>query len=147
MICTLGSQNTNSILCCYDLTFTYRLFFNYRVNVDMFGWYGNSDLRDNNGELSSHILPPPVEYVTFDEYLLQHNRIIQHSDIINLTFNVTLVIPSIMPTTVPPALPQPVCINDTIFYVVISILAAFSFIFLAALIATLCCRNYRKQPQ
>ena len=114
----------------------------------MFGWYGNSDIRDNNGELPSHTLPPPVEYITFDEYLMQHDSIIRHSDITNLTYNVTLIVPSDIPTTTdPPLSPQPFCVDNTIFYVVVSILSAFSFILLVALIAFLCHRSCHKAKQ
>lgn len=125
-----------TILCIY-----------YRVKADMFGWYGNSDIRDNNGELPSHTLPPPVEYITFDEYLMQHDNIIRYSDITNLTYNVTLLVPSDPTPTDPTASPQPLCINTTIFYVVVSILAAFSFVLLVALIAFLCHRSRHKVKQ
>ncbi len=114
----------------------------------MFGWYGSSDIRDNNGELPSHTLPPEVEYITFDDYLMQHNDIIRHSDITNLTYNVTLIVPSDMPTTTDPTVPpQPFCVNNTIFYVVVSILSAFSFILLVALVAFLCHRSHHKVKQ
>lgn len=112
----------------------------------MFGWYGNSDIRDSNGELPSHIVPPEVEYITFDDYEMQHNNIIRHSDITNLTYNVTLIVP-MLTTTEPTPLPQPFCVNNTIFYVVVSILGAFSFILLVALIAFLCHRSRHKVKQ
>ena len=113
----------------------------------MFGWYGNFDLRDNNGELSSHTPPPPVEYITIDEYLMQHHNIMQHSDITNLTFNVTLIVSTVVTTPIPTDLPQPVCINDTTFYVVISILSAISCVLLIALITFLCHRSRYKVKQ
>ena len=118
----------------------------YRVKADMFGWYGNSDIRDNNGELPSHIVPPEVEYITFDDYEMQHNNIIRHSDITNLTYNVTLIVP-MLTTTEPTSPPQPFCVNNTVFYGVVSILAAFSFILLVALIVFLCHRSHHKVKQ
>ena len=115
----------------------------------MFGWYGNSDVRDNNGELPSHTRPPSVEYVTFDDYLMQHDNIIRHSEITNLTYNVTLIVPSDTPTTInqPTSSPEPFCIDNTIFYVVVSVLSGFSFILLVALIAFLCHRSHHKVKQ
>ena len=114
----------------------------------MYGWYGDYSLRDNNGELSSHLPPPPVEYITYSEYLEQHPKIIQTPEISNLTFNVSLM--ALSPPTVvtaPPA-PEPVyCINDGILYGIAAAAAFFLFTTLVLIIVLVCCYRRLKHPK
>ena len=109
----------------------------------MYGWFGNSDIRSSNGKLPSHGVPPPVEYITFEEYLAQHHNINQNDELRNLTFNVTLMTSPPSPPTVPPT-PEPYCIDYRIFYAIAALAGFFLAMFIIVLITLiLYCRRTR----
>lgn len=130
------------------LTFHGYFTFTCRVEVDMYGWFGNSDIRNSNGELPSHGVPPPVEYITYEEYLAQHQNIDQNDELRNLTFNVTLVTSLPSPPTVSPPPPEPYCIDYRIFYGIAALAGFFLAMFVIVLIILLCkyCRR-NDQPR
>ena len=137
---------------CYsDITFNLsmiirarQIYYTCRIEVDMYGWYGNSDLRGNNGELSSHYPPSPVDYVTHSGYLKQYESILQYFVLSNLTFNVTIITsspnsPTIGPTHIITTEPLPDCIDPRLLYAIIAIETLLFLVLLLALIG--CYRN------
>ena len=115
----------------------------------MYGWFEESTLRDSNGELSSHLLPPPVEYISYSDYLVQHPNITQTPEIKNLSFNVSLVTSS-PPTiiTQPPPTPEPLyCIDNRILYAIAALAAFFLFLIFILLIVLIRCYRSLKHPK
>ena len=133
----------NSLLCA-SATMQY---FYFRVEVDMYGWFGDFGIRNNNGELLSHTVPEPVEYITYDEYLTQHQNIDQSNELKNLTFNVTLITSPTPLPTVPPSASEPYCFDYRIFYSVAALAGFFLAMFVFVLIILIHYCRKSSQPR
>lgn len=112
--------------------------------MGLYGWYGNFDLRDNRGELTTTSEIQPVRYVTYDEALFRDAA--QSTRLEFLSFGVTLQEKDpVQPTTVDPVSPTELPIE-----LIVGVGAAAVVVILVALlvIALICVFGRRKnQPR